>query len=811
MRPLRLTLQGFRSHENRTEFDFSERTLFAIVGPMGSGKTSILDGISFALYAKTPKVQRTTKSLICSTKESAEIELVFEAEDRTYTINRSIRTRGAPIHVLTDDAGEKTTGEAAVTAAVEELLRLDFDAFRSSVLLAQNQFDEFFKASPGTRMKILKGVFRFDQLDDMREAAKNHRNEHELAAREFEGGLKEIPEDAETQISAAKVDLAAVDDQVKALEKVGPAEQKLFARLERAGEELAVTTTALEELETLSGTVPSADVMTNLVAVEEQVQAPLEKATKRVAELKAGHEKARESLASLEKELGKETTLVALSEKATRLDELSAEIVTAAATIKDSKTALAAAKKANDATAAAEKKARAALEGLENERLALHRQDAAHGLRQGLKPGDTCPVCEQPVLVVPTAKVSAAFKTIDDRVTAAKAEVDTASTAARNAADTYVSAQHAAAAAQKSAEDLRSKARKLEEDLVAALGKKRDPAAEVRARVTRIADASETVVRADSDLAEARDELEERKKEKEEFDELRDQLVDDLAHVASALKRPRLDRKAPGKDLAAAAVSFAELLAAEFTTATKKLGELGQAEQTIRTEMQTLYKEAGLAPGQTVSDALAGLRESRGTLSAHIKNLKKDIERSRELVNKLQGAREQMKIYETLFADLANTKFIDFLLEDKRRALSELASAQLLEMTGRYRFDDQGTFNVIDEFNADKERGVDSLSGGETFLASLALALGLAESVTRHGGRLQCFFLDEGFGSLDADALEKALDGIERIATQDRLIGLVSHTQGVAERIVDKIGLGHDDDGMTIVKDSAVPDLQVVR
>lgn len=811
MRPLRLTLQGFKSHEDRTEFDFSERTLFAIVGPMGSGKTTILDGISYALYAKTPKVQRTTKSLICSTRESAEIELVFEAEGRAYTINRSIRSKGAPIHVLTDDAGEKVTGEGAVTDAVEELLRLDFNAFRSSVLLAQNQFDEFFKASPDTRMRILKGVFRFDQLDDMREAAKNHRNEHELKAHELEGGLKEIPDDAAAQISAAKVEVAAVDERVQALEKVGPAEQKLVARLERAAEELVVTTTALDELQALSDTVPSAAVMTKLVAVEEQVQAPLEKATKRVAELKADHKKARASLAGLEKELGKETLLVALLEKATRLDELSTEIVASTATIKDSKAALAAAKKANDAAVGAEKKARAALESLEDERLALHRQHAAHGLRQGLKPGDTCPVCEQPVTAVPKAKAPAAFKTIDDRVAAAKAEVDRASMAARAVADDYVSAQHAAATAQKSLEDLQANAKKLEDDLIAVLGKKKDPASEVRSRVARITDARETVERVEGDLAEAQDEFDERTQKKREFDELRDQLFDDLAHVASALKRPRLDRKAPGKGLATAAKSFAELLVAEIEKATKKVAELNNAEQTLQTEIEALHKEAELARGQTVAKALAELRERRGTLGAHVKKLEKDIERSKQLVEELRAVRAQVEIYNVLFEDLANTKFVNFLLEDKRRLLSELASAQLLQMTGRYRFDDEGTFNIVDESNADKERGVDTLSGGETFLASLALALGLAESVTRHGGRLQCFFLDEGFGSLDADALQKALDGIERIATRDRLIGLVSHTQGVAERIVDKIELDHDDDGMTVVRDPALSSLRVSR
>ena len=56
-------------------------------------------------------------------------------------------------------------------------------------------------------------------------------------------------------------------------------------------------------------------------------------------------------------------------------------------------------------------------------------------------------------------------------------------------------------------------------------------------------------------------------------------------------------------------------------------------------------------------------------------------------------------------------------------------------MTKRYRFTDDGEFNIVDELEGDVERGTDTLSGGETFLASLALALGLAETATRHGGR----------------------------------------------------------------------------
>jgi exonuclease SbcC len=96
---------------------------------------------------------------------------------------------------------------------------------------------------------------------------------------------------------------------------------------------------------------------------------------------------------------------------------------------------------------------------------------------------------------------------------------------------------------------------------------------------------------------------------------------------------------------------------------------------------------------------------------------------------------------------------------------------------------------------ADLTRKAASLSGGETFLASLALALALAEIVAREGGRLDAFFLDEGFGSLDAEHIALAMDGIERLVLegQDRLIVVVSHVAGLRDRLEDLIVLAKDE------------------
>ena len=89
---------------------------------------------------------------------------------------------------------------------------------------------------------------------------------------------------------------------------------------------------------------------------------------------------------------------------------------------------------------------------------------------------------------------------------------------------------------------------------------------------------------------------------------------------------------------------------------------------------------------------------------------------------------------------------------------------------------------MADSWQADVVRDVRTLSGGESFLVSLALALGLSDLVS-HRTRIESFFLDEGFGSLDPDALDLALDALDSLNAQGKLIGVISHVEAVKERI----------------------------
>jgi len=131
--------------------------------------------------------------------------------------------------------------------------------------------------------------------------------------------------------------------------------------------------------------------------------------------------------------------------------------------------------------------------------------------------------------------------------------------------------------------------------------------------------------------------------------------------------------------------------------------------------------------------------------------------------------------------------FPQWFLQQRQGELLELASQHLEQLSaGQFRFEivleDAQSFRVLDLFSG-IPRAVTTLSGGETFLASLSLALALAELVGRRGGQLQALFLDEGFGTLSAECLDRALSALEILAAQDRLIAIISHVPLIAERV----------------------------
>lgn len=150
--------------------------------------------------------------------------------------------------------------------------------------------------------------------------------------------------------------------------------------------------------------------------------------------------------------------------------------------------------------------------------------------------------------------------------------------------------------------------------------------------------------------------------------------------------------------------------------------------------------------------------------------------------------------YEDLAKLFEGNKFVEFLALGKIRSISKSAGRRLSKISnGRYGLgtDKLGNFLIIDNFNGGEMRKSSTLSGGESFLVSLSLALALSAQIQLKGQtQLEFFFLDEGFGTLDANLLDKVISSLENLREKEGMkIGLISHVEELKERIPRKIEL----------------------
>jgi exonuclease SbcC len=165
------------------------------------------------------------------------------------------------------------------------------------------------------------------------------------------------------------------------------------------------------------------------------------------------------------------------------------------------------------------------------------------------------------------------------------------------------------------------------------------------------------------------------------------------------------------------------------------------------------------------------------------------IGKRRELEQAIADDRRRRALYAALARDLQTDRFIAFVLEASMNQLADQASIEL-EQISDHRYSlvaDGGSFEVVDHHNADERRSVATLSGGETFLASLSLALalstGLRELASVAAERLDAIFIDEGFGALDPETLDVVVEALQRLRDGNRMVGVITHVPALAEQI----------------------------
>ena len=191
--------------------------------------------------------------------------------------------------------------------------------------------------------------------------------------------------------------------------------------------------------------------------------------------------------------------------------------------------------------------------------------------------------------------------------------------------------------------------------------------------------------------------------------------------------------------------------------------------------------------------AEAALSAARGRIGELAESLRAGAERlARKL--ELEGSATRLASTFDLWTTLANSlranEFQQYLLQEVESRLLTGAGELLYDISdGRYRLalgEGGGDYVVQDLWNAGETRGVKTLSGGETFLASLSLAIALSDYLA--GNRiLGALFLDEGFGTLDPQALDSVAGALENLRTQGRMVGVITHVESLSERLPSRL------------------------
>lgn len=231
----------------------------------------------------------------------------------------------------------------------------------------------------------------------------------------------------------------------------------------------------------------------------------------------------------------------------------------------------------------------------------------------------------------------------------------------------------------------------------------------------------------------------------------------------------------------------------------------------LELQHQRIDKELGenIVPEQWRSQKLVqeneitSLHKSIGVLEDRINKNNENTKASSSLLEEIKGQTKESNKWQNLtelIGDASGNKFAKYAQELTLRKLLYHANKHLKDLTDRYwieyiRTEKIDDLFIVDTYHGDATRAVKTLSGGEKFIVSLSLAIALSELAGRNT-QIESLFIDEGFGTLDQDALDVALNALEKLQIeQNRTIGIISHVKEIKERITTQIALQKQSNG----------------
>ena len=406
MRPTRLVVRGFAAFRDEVELDFTDTDFFALVGPTGAGKSSVIDAICFALYGSVPRYEHASlKAPVVTTNATeARVELDFSSGDQRYRIVRIVRRKGSgkvQLDRLADDGTLAEPLTSSVTDArrlVPAIVGLKFDEFTKCVVLPQGAFATLLHANDADRNDLLTSVLDLGVYDEIARLANERERQVAADIAADERVLDDLGAVDDAALDTAASRLNALKVLFKDVDTARTAAAVLTERLTAARADLAGATRAIDALERVrvapevSAVAGERDVFGARLASAEQAhtgaRAELDAATKVMEQGR--------SVRDVEAVVQAHHKLVQL--EATRAEHTAAQAK-----------ALAAVTHVSAAAAEAEATLEAARADLDTARAA----HAAHTLAARLVVGERCPVCEQVVDSIDTVAHRAMPATVE--------------------------------------------------------------------------------------------------------------------------------------------------------------------------------------------------------------------------------------------------------------------------------------------------------------------------------------------------------------------------------------------------------------
>lgn len=847
MKPIRLEMRGINSFQETQSVDFlrlTERGIFGIFGPTGSGKSTILDAMTLALYNETA---RKSREYINSDGKELFVTLEFEvgtlAGRAVYIVERGKKREKdgsikSTINRLyrKDGSGEILERSGRVNKAIVDLLGLTMEDFTRSVVIPQGKFSDFLKLTGSNRKKMLERILRLQEFGEL-----------------LTGRVKRMKEENEMQLYGVKESLEAYSK--LEIDKLEEFKNKLQASQSRLVDLTTKENEMRKQLESSSEFWSKKD---SLASIEKMIELSKSK-DKEMEALKNRFETAKKV-----KEMGPY-----VKEKREANEEMASIIIFIEKTKADLKNMLESKLKLEDRFKEAVSKREENYEGLlgksiemrhlmENEikrmkeiekglkkeeetiekylqemnsvRDSVEKREIGMGklirelnekaqtldalkhehlvlsIGKKLLIGDSCPICGSEIKEFAFMKrdESDQAKVMMDKL---EGEMKTLKKAFEDQEKKNTKERELALKLEYDKEALNKLHKShLEEEgkllsRVDEVFKGRDPEVVVKDLKLEMKELLENEKNASQNLNIIN----------EEISGVRESLNESVRAFERNKERLRIASKSLEKEMEKAGMMEEDEIAG-FIIADAELQSMETRYQAWKMQniklnvqrddiLHTLSRinnfgnrndfEKLKADFKIVQSEKEEIHENHIRLKERIEQMERNLETVIGLEKKKKKLEKDSDLLKEIMELLRGNAFVGFVAMRHLRYIVKDASVRLLDITGgRYRLeiDSQGEFVICDHFSGGARRGCDTLSGGETFIVSLALALALSAKIQMNRvNNLEFFFLDEGFGTLDKDVLDIVMDSLERIREKNLSVGLISHVEALKDRVPVKL------------------------